>query len=106
MIGISILFVVLLAACGGQEPEPLPDDLSVDDLVNIGRDTVQKSCVGCHGNDLAGRGANPSILNMDEKYTREELYDIIKNGLGGRMPGGLARGSEEAVVEYLLTLSE
>ncbi len=88
LIAISLLF---LAACSGEEEE----------TVKSGESIYEKSCAGCHGNDL--KGANgPPVNNMAEKYTEEELNSLIKNGKG-MMPGGLLTDEEtEMVTKWLL----
>lgn len=65
---------------------------------------VQQSCIACHGSDLQGGmgGQAPSLIGMD--LTKEEIVDILINGQGTMMPGGLVPGNEEAVAEYLLSL--
>lgn len=64
--------------------------------------TVEASCASCHGADLKG-SAGPSLHNLDQKYDKDQIADILKNGKGG-MPAGLVPGMEEAVADYLLTL--
>lgn len=43
----------------------------------------KSSCIQCHGADLRGNGALPQLLGVGDKYTAEEIMDIIKNGKGG-----------------------
>ncbi len=64
--------------------------------------TVEASCAACHGADLKG-AAGPSLHNLDQKYDKDQIAEILKNGKGG-MPAGLVPGMEEAVSDYLLTL--
>ncbi|QZT35475.1 cytochrome c [Caldalkalibacillus thermarum TA2.A1] len=71
-------------------------------MIAEGEAVVQQSCVSCHGENLEG-GMGPSLHGITEKYTREELYDILVNGIGS-MPAGTARGHEEEVIAYLMTL--
>ncbi len=61
----------------------------------------QSSCIGCHGGDYQG-AVGPSLVGLD--YSKEEIVDILANGKGGGMPGGLVAGNEEAMAEWLLTL--
>jgi menaquinol-cytochrome c reductase cytochrome b/c subunit len=62
----------------------------------------QATCVTCHGTDLSG--PMPTLLGIGDKYTQEEIMDIIVNGVGGMQPqleDNLARGLTEADIETL-----
>ncbi|MGO4888097.1 c-type cytochrome [Anaerobacillus sp. MEB173] len=54
--------------------------------------STQGSCIGCHGDNMMGGAAAPSMFEHD--YTPEEIIEIITNGKGA-MPGGLFDGTEE-----------
>lgn len=64
--------------------------------------TVESTCAACHGADLKG-SAGPNLHNISQKYDKDKIVEILKNGKGG-MPAGLVPGMEEAVADYLLTL--
>ncbi|NGP43724.1 cytochrome C oxidase Cbb3 [Bacillaceae bacterium SIJ1] len=51
-----------------------------------------QSCVSCHGDNLAGGPAAPTLIGLD--LTTEEIADIAVNGIG-TMPGGQFDGSDE-----------
>lgn len=114
-----LLSFALITACGGnnqqgQEPAPTPNEPSKNEpttetpsqadqgVVAEGEEIVQKNCIGCHGGNLEG-GIGPSLHKVSERYTEAEIKDILVNGKGS-MSGGLAKGHEDAVVAYLLTL--
>jgi len=63
---------------------------------------AQGSCIGCHGDNMAGiPGVAPS--NLESDYTKEEVIEIILNGKG-TMPGGLFAGTDEELeilAEYI-----
>ncbi|WP_107841518.1 menaquinol-cytochrome c reductase cytochrome b/c subunit [Metasolibacillus meyeri] len=66
----------------------------------------QASCIGCHGDDLAGGTGAPMLLGNE--LTAEEVHDVIANGRGG-MPGGLFDGTEEelqVLAEFIASLKE
>jgi menaquinol-cytochrome c reductase cytochrome b/c subunit len=49
----------------------------------------KSSCIGCHATDLTGQaGFAPPLLGTGDKFSREELVDIMKNGIGN-MPAGM-----------------
>lgn len=87
---------------GANAPDGEEEQNEDSALIQQGEEVVQKNCIGCHGSDLQG-GAGPSLIGLGDRYSTEELIDIITNGRG-TMPGGQAEGNEEAVVAYLLTL--
>jgi mono/diheme cytochrome c family protein len=69
----------LLVACGGEDNNATTSDTSTMDLAAVGQEVVNKSCVGCYGTDLQG-ATGPSLKGLD--LTKEEIYDIVKNGKG------------------------
>lgn len=44
------------------------------------------TCVQCHGSDLKGQGSMPALRGIGDEYSKEELLDIIHNGIGGMSP--------------------
>lgn len=100
------LAVFGLAACGGDKKEegtttpPADTDNNTSETVAKGESVTQSSCIGCHGNDLTG-GMGPNLHGLT--LSKDEIVEIVTNGKG-QMPGGLAKGDEEAVADYLLTL--
>ena len=63
------------------------------------------TCAGCHGMDLKGSPAAPSLVSVGNKFTREQLRTLIGQG-NGRMPGfaqTLGNNSVDALVTFLLT---
>lgn len=54
----------------------------------------QQACITCHGADMQGiAGLGPNMFTSD--YTKEEVMQIIKEGIGDVMPGGAFTGTEE-----------
>ncbi len=52
-----------------------------------GQRTYMAQCIGCHGAELEGSPpAFPSLIDVGQRLSDEDLADIIKNGRG-RMPG-------------------
>ncbi|CAM3720307.1 menaquinol-cytochrome c reductase cytochrome b/c subunit [Alkalicoccus chagannorensis] len=61
----------------------------------------QDSCIGCHGGDMQGGAAGPSVFESD--YDEEEIIDLIQNGIG-EMPADQFDGSDEELqilAEYI-----
>lgn len=62
---------------GGGESIPL---VAEDDP---GAEVYQKAtCVTCHAADLAGTPAGPTLLGIGEKYDKEAILGIIREGVG------------------------
>ena len=98
-----------LAACGDAEeadkdttdstPTESTDTATSD--VSAGEKVANASCIGCHGTDLSG-GMGPDLTNL--ALSKDEIVDVLVNGKGA-MPKGTAKGEEEAVADYLLSLN-
>lgn len=65
---------------GGSQVAAIP----IVDEDHDGFQIYQKaSCVSCHANDLSGTNFAPALLGVGDKYDRDEIMDIIVNGIGG-----------------------
>jgi len=46
-----------------------------------GYDIYQKStCINCHGTDMKGVAGMPALRGIGDKYTKDEIMNIIRNG--------------------------
>jgi quinoprotein glucose dehydrogenase len=61
-------------------------------------------CASCHREDRQGSPAAPSLVNIAERLSRDEISRIVREGTG-RMPGFPDMGGRniDDVVDYLLT---
>ncbi len=61
-------------------------------------------CATCHGTDKKGTSAVPSLEDIGQRHSRDEIATIIRQGTG-RMPGFPDMGGRNIndVVDYLLT---
>lgn len=50
-----------------------------------GKQAYQNYCMACHGKDLSGTGAAPSLLDVGATITETSLRDVVLQGVG-RMP--------------------
>jgi cytochrome c551 len=112
LMGTTLAFG--LAACGGgneaqeepaddiqEEPAEEPEEEAQDNTneaaaefdASAAETVYQQSCSNCHGGDLGGK-VGPNLQNVGGQYSQEEILDIIQNGKGGGMPGGLVQGGE------------
>jgi len=68
----------------GEEPPKQAESVVFAD--DPAAEIYQKAtCVQCHGTDLRGGGV-PGLIGIGDKYTEEELADIVHNGKGGMAP--------------------
>lgn len=68
-----------------------------------GEQAYMTNCMSCHGTDREGGGNNPSLLDVEERYSPEELLDLIESGR--RMMPGFAHLSEskkKAIVNFII----
>ncbi|WNF36561.1 cytochrome c [Bacillaceae bacterium IKA-2] len=91
--------VLVLGACGGND-EAAPDEAPAAEETPAGGETTPvgdydaaaaeasySSCIGCHGGNLEGQGANPAIAGL----SYEEVLTAIEVG-PGTMPAGMVTG--------------
>jgi cytochrome c550 len=58
----------------------------------------QNNCSMCHGADLAGTNSAPALNTIGAEKTKEEIEEIIKNGVEGTMMTGSYASKEEAAL--------
>lgn len=107
MFLFSIIFIVLLlVSCGTDEATNETTDDDSSNLVELeeAKKIYTFSCASCHGNDLSGNVA-PSLENIGEKLTEEEIKTIIIEGIG-TMPRGLVNEQEAEIVAKWLVQKE
>lgn len=86
------------------EAEDNTDGISV---TQRGKAVYTNNCMSCHGIDKKGSGDYPPLMDLDQKYKKEEVLQIINNGLR-RMPsfGQIAQYDKEVLLKFLLDLEE
>lgn len=114
LVGGLLLWV--LTGCGGgtdqetQPPEqggtPAQEEEAPDTGDGAAVDTeiqalYNNNCASCHGTNLEG-GFGPALTNIGSKYSKEEIDEIIKNGVG-QMPAQtqLSDADRKALSEWL-----
>lgn len=74
-------------------------------IASRGANIYAVNCASCHGIDLAGQvqGDFPSLRDIDERMTRQEIESVVQNGIG-IMPAfsHLTEAESDALIDYLL----
>ena len=69
-----------------------------------GEALYEKSCLACHGDQYQG-AAGPALKGVGDKFSDEEIVDILKNGKGTLMPAGLVKEQDlEHMKDFLKSL--
>lgn len=66
----------------------------------------QNNCIQCHGENMQGN-LGPSLTSVGANYSKEEIKDIIINGVPPNMPPNAFQGSDQELdqlAEYLASL--
>ena len=74
-------------------------------VVRNDRSLYGSNCASCHGDNLKGSPAAPSLVGVGDRRTRDDLAKVIREG-GGRMPGFATVLDNAAVadlVNFLIT---
>src|SRR5690625_812250 len=89
-----------------EENKPIPEsDIEIDEE-DPGFAIFENNCMSCHGEDLAGGAAGPSLIGTD--HSPEEIADIAVNGIGS-MPPDQFDGSDEELeqlVDFIVSVDE
>lgn len=72
--------------------KPVPKQDVEIDKDDAGYAIFEDNCMSCHGEDLSGGAAAPSLIGIDK--SAKEIEDIAKNGTGN-MPPGVFKGSDK-----------
>ena len=84
------------------------DGVYTDGQAARGEASYKTSCGSCHGETLAGSGAqNPPLAGPDftanwTGQTLDDLLEKIQTSMPADHPGGLSRGTNADIVAYIL----
>lgn len=63
----------------------------------------QATCLQCHGTDLKGISGMPKLLGIGDKYTQEQIAEIVKEGImKPHYESSLAKGISEADLDTMI----
>lgn len=83
-----------------QEPE-LP---ALVDASDPATDITKQNCIGCHATEYQGQGNAPALRGVGDKYSKEELAEIVAHGTENGMPpfeGSLSAEEIDMVATWL-----
>ncbi|WP_068672016.1 menaquinol-cytochrome c reductase cytochrome b/c subunit [Oceanobacillus sp. Castelsardo] len=86
--------------------KPIPESSVTIDTEHSGYAVYENSCMSCHGGELEGGPAAPTLVGIE--YSAEEIADIAVNGTGA-MPAGIFTGSDEELeqlADFIVTTNE
>jgi quinoprotein glucose dehydrogenase len=69
------------------------------------RSLYAATCAGCHGDNRQGGAGGPSLIDIAQRRTRDQVTQMISEG-SGRMPafgGAMDKSAMTEIVEYLMT---
>ena len=108
-LGIGLIFFMSLYGIEQKEEIAKKAEGNTTEEADVARfdpDVAIGKCVSCHGGDLTGGmgGQAPSLVGT--KLSKEELVDIIQNGIPGTvMPGNLVPAEHlDEMADYILSL--
>ena len=73
-----------------------------------GKEIYLLNCASCHGKEKEGvPGAFPGLIGIEDKYPRDEIASIIKNGKGRMPPYTQFKGQDmEALLDYIMNIKK
>jgi len=71
--------------------------------IDAGKRIYTTTCMNCHGPERLGSGNNPSLVNMNKKYTEISFKELISSGRR-MMPANklLSEGEKDALASFIL----
>ena len=71
--------------------------------IDAGKRIYTNTCMACHGADRKGSGNNPTLLNVEAKYTETSFKNLLNEGRR-MMPAfkQLGEGEKEALMSFIL----
>lgn len=97
----------LAAERGEERPNPVKREdkkIAIVDANDPITSVIQQNCLSCHGTDYQGQSSIPPLAGVGDKYSKEELAEIVTNGKGTMMPafgGQLSAEEIDQISEWL-----
>lgn len=104
---VGIVAAIIFSVIGLSEQQNIAEGDEGGETVSLDPEAIAQSCMGCHGQELAGTEQAPELQNVGSRLSEEEINDIIVNGIEGTaMPGGVVSNEEAQVLAEWLASQE
>ncbi|RAL22586.1 c-type cytochrome [Thermoflavimicrobium daqui] len=97
----SVWSMMILSGCGSNSLPENNLDATVDQ-VSAEEKLYQNYCLNCHGDKLEGE-YGPSLRRIGQKYTAEEIINIMEKGIG-KMPAQnyIPKSEQQQLAKWLV----
>jgi len=105
VFGIGLMFLLSFVGLGNMEEIAQGEDAAPqeDTAAATPEEIFQGKCAACHGADFGG-GAGPDLHGVGDKYSPDEIKQILQEGRG-IMQGGMVPAEKlDEMVEWLGTI--
>ncbi|MGD6853650.1 cytochrome c550 [Bacillus infantis] len=107
VLGIGAMFLVSFKGLGdakdlAAEQEGGGEEQTEEVAANP-EDIYKQSCIGCHGDQYQG-GVGPALTGVGDRYSQDEIADIVVNGKGSMPPGLVPQEKAGEMAEWLAGL--
>ena len=107
VFGIGLIFFLSFIGLDNRKEIAQGDQEGTDNaLLELSPEQLyqEAGCITCHGTNYSD-GSAPSLIGLSEKYSADDIKEILTNGLPGGMPAGLVPNEKlDEMAEWLLTL--
>ncbi|MDF0727199.1 cytochrome c [Cytobacillus sp. S13-E01] len=103
--GLGLMFLLSFVGLGNMDEvaEDGGEAPQEDTASATPEEIYQQTCISCHGADFGG-GVGPKLIGVGDKYSSEEIQDIIKNGKGIMQGGMVPNEKLEEMATWLMEL--
>jgi cytochrome c550 len=103
VFGIGLMFLLSFKGLGDSDELAKEKEGGGEQTETVAakpEDIYKQSCIGCHGDQYQG-GMGPDLHGVGDRYSKEELVEIVTKGKGA-MPAGLVKAEQaEAMADWL-----
>lgn len=85
----------------------ITEEVSYLDTHQVAEEIYQQSCIACHGTDLKGTDMAPDLTSIGSEYSKDEIQNIIINGIPNTgMPSGVVSQEEARILTDWLSTKQ